>query len=142
MSNDGGADAKIKMDKRCPRKLEHQPESWCPLAVLRLKALRNAGKELTEEEEEKLPGCPWAVNHQLANYCFFNYLSNYLHEDTPPSHVEIAHMLNISIDTSKKVERDAIDKGRQQSAFKELIDSGDSGIMSDSSEFDSYKIVK
>ena len=44
------------MDQRCPRKLDELPCEFCPLAVLRLKALRNSDKEFTEDEEAKLPG--------------------------------------------------------------------------------------
>lgn len=39
-----------KFDQRCPRKLDDAPDTWCALAVQRLKALRHAGRELTEEE--------------------------------------------------------------------------------------------
>jgi excisionase family DNA binding protein len=60
------------------------------MAVLRLKALRTAGRELTEEEENKLPGCQWAVNHQMANYCFFNYAAQFLDEENLPSDTEVA----------------------------------------------------
>ena len=49
---------KRKMDARCPRRLENLPCEFCPLAVLRLKALRNSDKELSEDEESKLPGSP------------------------------------------------------------------------------------
>ena len=56
------------MDKRCPRHLEVFPDSWCPQAVMRLKAIRNASKELTEQEEAKMVGCPWAINNQCSNY--------------------------------------------------------------------------
>ena len=45
--------SKDTMDCRCPRKLKQLPRAWCPLAVLKLKALRNAERELTEEEENK-----------------------------------------------------------------------------------------
>jgi hypothetical protein len=46
-----------KMDKRCPRALKSMPSEWCPLAVMRLRAIRTAGRELSEEEESRLPGC-------------------------------------------------------------------------------------
>lgn len=99
------------MDERCPRKLEELPGEFCPLAVLRLKALRNNDKELTEEEEAKLPGCPWAINHQMSNYCFFKYTREYL--NNPPSDKEIAHMNNISVETVKAVEKEALVKVKQ-----------------------------
>src|SRR5579863_1393452 len=112
MSGSSSNSNKIKMDPRCPRALEKHPDSFCPLAVMRLKAIRNAGRELTEDEENKLPGCPWAVNHQLANYCFFKYITEYVDEKTP-SDVEIASLNNVSIDTVKKTEKSALTKMRE-----------------------------
>lgn len=110
---------KPAMDERCPRQLKTHPNSWCPLAVLRLKAIRNAGRELTEEEESKLPGCPWAVNHQLANYCFFQYIRDY-GDGAPSSDIEIASLLYLSPETVKKVEKAALVKMREDSQFKEI----------------------
>lgn len=113
--------SKCPMDQRCPRKLDEQPIGFCPLAVLRLKALRNAGRELTEEEEAKLPGCPWAINHQLASYCFFKYVAEFL-PDKVPSEMETAHYMNISTETVKKIEKQALEKIRNTDVFQELID--------------------
>jgi len=109
-----------KMDKRCPRSLGELPGSPCPLAVQRLKAIRYAGRELTEEEESKLPGCPWAVAHQLSNYCFFKYTEEFLTQEKQLSDMEIAHMCSISIDTVKKVEKKAINKLKANSGFQEI----------------------
>lgn len=109
-----------KMDSRCPRKLEELPCEYCPLAVLRLKALRNSEEELTEEEENKLPGCPWAVNHQMSNYCFFNYVADYL--NSPPSDKEIAHMNNVSVETIKDTVKGALDKVKEFELIKDLED--------------------
>lgn len=109
-----------KMDPRCPRKLEELPCEYCPLAVLRLKLLRNSDKELTEEEEAMLPGCPWAVSHQMSNYCFFNYLKDYLSE--APSDKEIAHMNNLSVETVKKVEKEAMNKVKNLDIIKNTRD--------------------
>jgi hypothetical protein len=114
-----------KMDKRCPRQLSELPDTWCPLAVQRLKALRHAGRELTEEEEAKLPGCPWAINHQLANYCFFKFLEDSLPDNKNLSEMEIAHYCSISTDTVKKTEKKAIEKIRKSEYFKEIIDTYD-----------------
>lgn len=107
-----------KMDSRCPRKLDELPCEFCPLAVLRLKALRNSEKELTEKEENKLPGCPWSINHQMSNYCFFNYLKDYLND--APSDKEIAHMNNISVETIKKIEKEAIEKVKKLDIIKNI----------------------
>jgi DNA-binding XRE family transcriptional regulator len=113
-----------KMDNRCPRKLDVLPENWCPLAVLRLKAIRNSGKELSEEEETKLPGCPWSIDHQLAGYCFFKYLSEYTSEKTI-SDMELAALLNVSIDTIKKIEKGALVKMRNHSTLSSLKTDGE-----------------
>lgn len=107
-----------KMDSRCPRKLDELPCEFCPLAVLRLKALRNSNHELTEEEENKLPGCPWSINHQMSNYCFFNYLKDYLSE--APSDKEIAHMNNLSVETIKSVEKKAIESIKHMDIIEDL----------------------
>ena len=116
------------MDSRCPRKLGTLPDSWCQLAVLRLKTLRNLGRELTEEEESKLPGCPWAVSHQLSCYCFFKYASEYL--DAPLSEIEIAHLNSISVETVKKTERKALNKIKDSDVVKQLKDNfGKEGIL-------------
>lgn len=118
------------MDKRCPRSLKTEPTSWCPLAVMRLKAIRNAGRELTEDEEANLPGCPWAINHQLANYCFFKFMSEY-GDGNQASDNEIAALLYLSPETVKKVEKTSLNKVREQESFKELkanLDEGESVV--------------
>ena len=124
------------MDKRCPRQLDSMPDTFCPLAVQRLKALRHAGRELTEEEESKLPGCPYAVNHQLANYCFFKLVEHYIPEGRGFSDMEVAHFLNVSMDTVKKVEKKAVQRMRDSSTFKEIIDIHDGDqIMEETTDF-------
>lgn len=127
------------MDKRCPRRLEEMPDNWCPLAVMRLKAIRNAGRELTEEEEALLPGCPWAVDHQLAHYCFFEYLANYTSEKSV-SDIELAALLNVSVDTVKKIEKQALVKMREHKSFAELKQNGEQ-VVPDSEPTD-YKIYR
>ena len=136
-------EAKYPMDKRCPRRLEEQPTSYCPLAVLRLKALRNAGRELTKDEENKLPGCPWAVNHQMANYCFFNYMSQFIDTDSLPSETEVAHLMNISQESVKKIQKSALEKIRNIREFKELKEAyKDEAIVTDMSHNGSFTILK
>lgn len=130
-----------KMDKRCPRQLGDMPETWCELAVLRLKAIRNAGRELTEEEEANLPGCQWAVDHQLAHYCFFEYLATYT-SDKPLSDVEIAALLNISLDTVKKTEKNGLAKIRDTKEFAELRESHDGPIVNETLSDDDHKIYR
>ena len=111
-----------KQDGRCPLKLENFPEQSCPLAVQRLKALRYAGRELSEEEEASLPGCPFAIQQQLANYCFFKYLDEFLPQEKSLSDMEIAYMCSISIDSVKKVEKKALAKMRDSETFQEISD--------------------
>ena len=127
------------MDKRCPRRLEEMPDSWCPLAVLRLKAIRNAGRELTEEEESLLPGCPWAVDHQLAHYCFFEYLANFT-SDKSVSDIELAALLNVSVDTVKKIEKSALTKMRDHESFSTLKGGGEP-VVGDKDDPD-YKVYR
>ncbi len=110
---------KTKMDNRCPRMLDTMPEEFCPLAVMRLRAIRTAGRELTEEEENALPGCPWAVNSQTANYCFFKHIDEFASEQTL-SDVEVAALNCLSVDTVKKVEKEAMTKIRNREEFANL----------------------
>lgn len=130
---------KTKMDSRCPRRLEEMLDNWCPLAVLRLKAIRTAGRELSEEEEALLPGCPWAVDHQLAHYCFFQYLTNFTSEKTI-SDIELAALLNVSVETVKKIEKSALNKMRNHQSFSSL--KGDREAVVPESSTPDYKIYR
>lgn len=130
---------KPKMDARCPRRLEDMPDNWCPLAVLRLKAIRNAGRELSEEEEALLPGCPWAIDHQLAHYCFFQYLTTYTTEKSV-SDIELAALLNVSVETVKKIEKTALSKMREHKSFSGLKTNGEAVV--EESEPPDYKIYR
>jgi hypothetical protein len=128
------------MDGRCPRKLKNMPEKWCELAVLRLKAIRNTGKELSEEEEALLPGCPWAIDHQLAHYCFFQFLTEFSQEKNV-SDVELASLLNVSIDTIKRIEKNALVKMREHQTFSSLKDAGGGAVVPESTPED-YRIYR
>jgi hypothetical protein len=118
------------------------PDTFCPLAVLRLRAIRTAGKELSEEEEAKLPGCPWAVNHQVANYCFFKYIQDFA-GDKAPSDVEIASLNCMSVDAVKKTEKAGIAKIREAEQFKSLkeIQNGEA-VVTESLSDDDHKIYR
>lgn len=129
-----------KMDCRCPRQLSDMPDTWCSLAVLRLKAMRNAEKEPTQEEEDLLPGCPWAVDHQMSNYCFFKFMDEYV-GDKPLSDVEIASLNNISIDTVKKTEKIALAKMKQHETLTNLDNGGNAPVIEEKDD-SSYSIVK
>jgi len=130
------------MDLRCPRKLKDFPTEWCSLAVLRLKALRNADKELSEEEENNCPGCPWAIAHQLSSYCFFKYAVEYLHESTV-SDVEIAYLNSISVETVKKIEKIALEKFKNSGMVREMVSiCGEKDILSNIKELDiEYNVI-
>ncbi len=136
------SDEDNKMDRRCPRALEDLPGSFCPLAVMRLRAIRTAGRELTEEEESKLPGCPWAVNHQLANYCFFRYIKEFS-GDKAPSDIEVASLNCMSVEAVKKTEKIALNKIRDTDEFKSLKESmeGENVVVEHPSDED-YKIYR
>ena len=130
------------MDTRCPRSLSETPIDFCPLAVMRLRAIRTAGKELSEDEEAKLPGCVWAVNHQMSNYCFFKYVQEYA-DDKPPTDIEIASLNCISIETVKKIEKAALSKIKNIEEFKILKDllAGESAVVDHDNE-SPYSIKK
>ncbi len=103
---------------------------YCPLAVLRLKALRNAGRELTENEEGLLPGCPFSVAHQLSCYCFFKYMSEY-YPNQPLTEIEIAHYNTVSVDTVKKTSLHAISELHALKDFTEISDIYDNDVILD-----------
>ena len=130
------------MDKRCPRALEKFPTSYCPLAVMRLRAIRTAGRELTEEEESNLPGCPWSVNHQMSNYCFFDYIKNFS-GDKQPSDIEVASLNCMSVEAVKKTEKIALNKIRDTEQFKALKESLDGeSIVTEHLSDEDYKIYR
>ena len=136
------AKKQIEMDPRCPRKLECHPDKWCPLAILRLKAVQYAGRELTEQEEANLPGCPWAIHHQLSNYCFFKYAKDYL-DDSTPSDIEIAKMCSVEIDTVKKTEKKAINKVQDSDLIQQIRENFEDQEVVEGTEIaDYYSIIK
>lgn len=114
------------MDKRCPRKLNTPPQSFCPMAVARLKwraewqPKKIKGKlqtEPSEEEENNAPGCPWAVNSHENGFCFFKAYEYHKEKLTDS---QIAHMLGVSEPTVKKTADKGIYKASQSPALKEL----------------------
>ena len=112
-----------KQDPRCPRNLEFLPEDWCPLAVLRLKAIKHReGTTLSEEEESQLRGCPWAIQNQMAGYCFFKYMSLYGVDQPNISDQETAHLLGLSIDEVRCAEKTGLAKLKNSSFASELKD--------------------
>lgn len=115
------SDLNQRFKSRCPRKLASPTKEWCPLAVLRLKALRSAKKELTEAEEASLMGCSWAIDDQLSGYCWFTYEAFNM-ADGPMSDVDIAAMLHISTDAVKKTADQALQKMQRCQPIKEIRD--------------------
>lgn len=116
------SDLSERFKAKCPRKLDKPSCEWCPLAVLRLKALRAAKKELTEAEESSLMGCPWAIDDQLSGYCWFTYEAYHMPE-TPSSDVDIAAALHISTDTVRKTADKAMQKIKDYGSIKEIRES-------------------
>jgi hypothetical protein len=139
MSEKGKTVIKQQMDPRCPRGLKCFPGTWCPLAVLRLKAMRNADHEISQEEEDRLPGCPWAVDHQMSNYCFFKFMDEYA-GDKPLSDIEIASLNNLSVETVKKTEKIALTKMKEHSTMATIKD--DSSPAIEEKDGSSYTIIK
>lgn len=110
-----------RFKKKCPRQLKNIPETWCPLAVLRLKSIKALGREPTEDEEAKMPGCPWAVSHQLSGYCWFKYEANHMEEHSQSDH-NIAALLQLSPETIKQTANNALDKIKEQLKVKSIKD--------------------
>jgi DNA-directed RNA polymerase sigma subunit (sigma70/sigma32) len=106
---------------------------------LRIKALRNSGKELSEEEESRLPGCQWAVDSQMAHYCFFAYLSEFA-DNKQVSDVELAALLNVSVETIKRIEKSGLLKMRDHKSFSDMKDDGEP-IVSEK-DLDGYQIYR
>jgi len=109
------------MDKRCPRKLPHFPATWCPQAVIRLRAIRNAGRPLTEEEEDLMPGCKWHCSSQCANYCFFAYVEKVM-LDKPLTDMEIAALLSITIEDVRKLDKSGSAKIRENEELRDYLE--------------------
>jgi hypothetical protein len=127
-----------RFKKKCPRKLEGIPDTWCPLAVLRLKSIKALGREPTAEEESKMPGCPWAISHQLSGYCWFKYEANHM-EEQPQSDHNIAALLVLSPETIKTTANNALSKLQKEmkvNSIKEIFE-GESVIDDYNKEDDS-----
>lgn len=126
------SDFDSRFKERCPRQLSSLPRGWCPLAVLRLKAMRSLGRELSEQEEENLPGCKWAIDSQMAGYCWFVHEAACLSEE-PASDVEIASRLGISVDTVKKTAQTAMAKLQASDNIKQIRETyGQDSVVSES----------
>lgn len=131
-----------EMDDRCFLGLHEMPEDICYAAVRRLHAIKTAGRELTEEEIAVLPGCPWAIQHQKSNYCFFKYARDYM-GDQSPSDQEVAHMIRCSIDDVKKAEKSAITKVKSSRMIEQFKKSFDDCEIVEARETDGfYSIIK
>ena len=126
-----------RFKNKCPLKLEGLPKSWesggqrlhyCPLAVTRLKSIKAArasGSELTEKEEAKLPGCPYAVKSQMSGYCFF--IQEARLPDVPMLDAEISALLDIPVDQVRLAAETALKKIQSDSIIMEIKESLDSG---------------
>jgi hypothetical protein len=126
-----------RFKNKCPLKLEGLPKSWesggqrlhyCPLAVVRLKAIkaaRAAGSELTEKEEARLPGCPYAIKSQMSGYCFF--IQEACSPDTPMLDADISAVLDIPVEQVKLAAETALKKLQLDSIIVEIKEALDSG---------------
>lgn len=81
---------KDNLMKRCPLRLKEFPETPCPLAVQKIKAIKY-------KEEHSKKGCQWYILHPMSCFCFFKYMELY---GKNKEHIEedIASMLLISIE--------------------------------------------
>lgn len=105
-------DIRSRFKSSCLLKLQDLPKHWslggqklhyCPLAVTRLKAIRAAraeGRTITQDEEDKLPGCPWAIKSQMSGYCWFIYEAISMPESQTLD-ADIAAMLDIPLEQVK-----------------------------------------
>jgi hypothetical protein len=59
------------------------------MAIQKIKAIKYGAPGT---EEDKVPGCPFYIMHQLSNYCFFQYMEKY-GENKELSEEEIAAYL-------------------------------------------------
>lgn len=65
------------------------PTSECPLALERLRALRD-----NPAQADKITvGCPWYVDDKASNFCFFAYAAE---NDHPHDTIDLVSLLRIS----------------------------------------------
>ena len=70
-------------------------------------------------------------------------MEQFLDEENTPSETEVAHLMNISPETVKKIQKQAIESIRNVHEFKELKEAyGDESVVPDSPSDDSYNILK
>lgn len=130
------------MDERCPRKLKHPPEHFCPLAVARLRyrdGIKDDPKRKKELVEPKdAPGCPWAVRSHQHGYCFFK-----LNEDLKASEkftdAQIAHMIGVPEAAVKKIADRVLRKAANIKAFKEIKETHGDGPLVEERPVDGYE---
>lgn len=127
------------MDSRCPMQLKEYPTTFCPMAVIRLKAVKSAESFPSEEEEAGMPGCDFAINHQQSCYCWFRYARDYLSRET--SHYEIAHLLNIPEEEVVAIEVAAMEKVKRSAQISEIDRSFDKGgVFENAGEFPHHEL--
>ena len=105
------------MDHRCPRKLKHPPQEFCPAAIQHLRWRESLGREPTEQEEVSAPGCFWSVRSHDDMFCFFKSIS---YEKESLTDSQIAHMVGVSEITIKKTREKALVKLANLPDFKEM----------------------
>jgi hypothetical protein len=131
------------MDIRCPRNLSNLPIKWCELAVLRLKQIQNSDHILSDEEESKLLGCPWAIMNREANYCFFAFMEN--NKGVELTDQQIASLFFLNTEMVQKHAEDALVKMRNHETIVEIKETYGNDIIFDYEKkdyLDDYKILK
>lgn len=120
------------MDPRCPLSLDDYPTTWCKLAVLRLKGIQNSNGNLTEAQEEKLPGCPWAIFDLYSHYCFFQYMRD--KQEQPSSEAEVSSLLGIPQPLVHEAYQSAFEKYKESDLYTDIEYSYGSDSISDEFE--------
>jgi hypothetical protein len=106
------------MDPRCLRCLKEFPDSVCPLAVERLKAMAKMSRNTPYSQEKELPGCPFYVLNKESNYCFFMYI--FENESKEHSIIEACELLCITQAAVYESLRRGIAKLKKKACYKLL----------------------
>ena len=103
----------VKMDCRCPRKLNNLPTEPCPYAL-------NKIYDSNVPDDKK---CEWYIVHADSNYCFWAY--NYFKNDRTHILDEIASLNNLSLTATNLLIKNALISLVNQyelKSYEELID--------------------
>lgn len=96
--------SKSRFCEACPARLTTRPAEPCPRALERIHAIQAEGPR-SKVDPDSLPGCPWAINSTVHNYCFWSLAAEL---DEPLSDREICNLLGINQQTLEKTLQSAI----------------------------------